>query len=252
MCGRYVLTDLEKFLQRQKWIRRPDPTLIPPPRYNVAPQQDIVAVIRDKQEAGHGVIKPFRWGLVPSWAKDETTGFRMINARRETLGERGSFARALERRRCLIPADAFYEWKKPAGRGARKQPHAIRRKNDEPFAFAGLWDVWHDRSDPSRDPLFTCTIITCPPNALVADLHDRMPVILPESRYHDWLEVDRVKGADAAKLLEPYPADDMYAYPVDRRVGNADNEGPELIKPQEEAEAKAKKGREPDESPSLF
>src|SRR5687768_6153489 len=127
MCGRYVLTDLEKFLQRQAWIRRPEPMLAPP-RYNVAPAQDIFAVVRDKQAPEAGVVKTFRWGLVPSWAKDESIGSRMINARCETVTEKGSFARALAKRRCLIPADAFYEWKKPSGRGQAKQPYAIRLK----------------------------------------------------------------------------------------------------------------------------
>lgn len=245
MCGRYVLTDLEKFLQRQKWIRRPEPALLPVPRYNVAPQQEVVAVVRDKDDPGKGIIKPFRWGLVPSWAKDETVGSRMINARCETLTGKGSFARALEKRRCLIPADAFYEWKKPARKGGAKQPFVIRRKNAEPFAFAGLWEVWHDPANADRPPLFTCTIITCAPNAIVEDLHDRMPVILPEGKYLDWLEVDLVGPQAAVEILRPYPADDMYAYPVDRRVGNVANDGPALLEPQA-------KPTEQGEPPGLF
>ena len=249
MCGRYVLTDLEKFLQRQKWIRRPPPTLIPPPRYNVAPQQDIVAVVRDKQDPAHGVVKPFRWGLVPSWSKDPAGGARMINARRETLATKGAFRRAMERRRCLVPADAFYEWKQPASRDERKQPYAIRLKGDRPFAFAGLWEVWHDSNDPQASPLFTCTIITCESNRLVGELHDRMPVILSEAKYHDWVDVDRVDARQAAQFLEPYPDDDMYIYPVDRRVGNVANEGPQLLEPQDEHRASHS---DPDDSPTLF
>lgn len=229
MCGRYVLTDLEKFLQRQKWIRRPDPSLIPPPRYNVAPQQDVVAVVRDKQAPGTGVIKPFRWGLVPSWARDPSGGSRMINARCETLTQKGSFRRAMERRRCLVPADAFYEWKKPGGKGGRKQPFAIRLEGNRPFAFAGLWEVWHDPQNSGAEPLFTCTIITCAPNPLVGQLHDRMPVILAEEAYQDWIEVDRVSAEDAASLLRPYPQDEMYAYPVAAAVGSVESEGPALI-----------------------
>lgn len=245
MCGRYVLTDLEKFLQRQKWIRRPEPALLAAPRYNVAPQQEIVAVVRDKDDPGRGIIKPFRWGLVPSWAKDETAASRMINARCETLTGKGSFARALEKRRCLIPADAFYEWKKPQRKAGPSQPYVIRRKNDEPFAFAGLWEVWRDPANADRPPLFTCTIITCAPNAIIKDLHDRMPVILPEGKYLDWLEVERVGPQAAVEILRPYPADDVYAYPVDRRVGNVANDGPALLDPQT-------KPTEQGEPPSLF
>ncbi len=243
MCGRYTLTDLEKFLQLRAWIRRGDAGLAPR-RYNVAPQQEIPAVVRDKAEPGKGVLKSFRWGLVPSWAKDESVGSRMINARCETLTDRGSFRKALEKRRCLIPADGFYEWKKPAAKGP-KQPYAIRLRDDRPFAFAGLWEVWHDQNHEDRPPLFTCTIVTCAPNALVAELHDRMPVILPESRYHDWLEIEQVSAESAAGLLKPYPADDMYIYPVDRRVGNVANEGPDLLEP---ADAQVR----PDDAPSLF
>ena len=249
MCGRYTLTDLEKFLQLQRWIRRPEPTLLPPPRYNVAPQQDIVAVVRDKQEPGIGVVKPFRWGLVPSWAKDESVGSRMINARCETVTEKGAFRKALARRRCLIPADAFYEWKQPSRKSAGKQPYAIRLKGERPFAFAGLWEVWHDPAHSDRPPLFTCTIITCGPNELVADLHDRMPVILPETAYHDWVDVDRVDADAAAGLLVTYPADDMYAYPVGRRVGNVANEGPSLLECEPEDAQQPAGG---DETPMLF
>lgn len=228
MCGRYVLTDLEKFLQRQSWIRRPEPTLLAPARYNIAPQQEVLAVIRDKGEAGKGVVKSFRWGLVPSWANDESVGSRMINARCETVTEKGSFRIALTKRRCLVPADAFYEWEKTT---AGRQPYAIRLKGDRPFAFAGLWEVWRDPRQADRPPLFTCTIITCGPNPLVADLHDRMPVILPEGNYHDWVDVENVDAQAAASLLVSYPAEDMYAYPVGRRVGNVVNEGPSLLEP---------------------
>ena len=251
MCGRYVLTDLEKFLQRQAWIRRPEPTLLAAPRYNIAPQQEILAVVRDRKDPGHGVVKPFRWGLVPSWAKDESVGSRMINARCETVAEKGSFRNALARRRCLIPADAFYEWRKPEKAGGLKQPYAIRRKGDEPFAFAGLWEVWHDPKHADRPPLFTCTIITCDANPLVADLHDRMPVILPESSYGDWVDVERVDPEEAIALLQSYPAEAMYAFPVGRRVGNVANEGPSLLEP--EPMEDPSRGAEPSGGePSLF
>ena len=230
MCGRYVLTDLEKFLQRQPWIKRADegPVL---PRYNIAPMQDLFGVVRHKEEPGTALVKSFRWGLVPSWAKDESVGSRMINARAETLLEKPAFARALARRRCLIPADGFYEWKKPEGRRGAKQPYAIRQKDDRPLAFAGLWEVWHAPGDGNVPPLFTASIVTGPPNALVAPMHDRMPVILPESAYQDWIDVDHQDAEAAAALLKPFPAEQMYAYPVDQRVGNVGNDDVDLLVP---------------------
>ena len=236
MCGRYVLTDLEKFLERQAWIKRPKDGALGPGklsgRYNIAPMQDVAAVLRDKDEPAAAVVKAFRWGLVPSWAKDESVGNRMINARAESLLEKPAFKRALAKRRCLIPADAFYEWKKPEGKGRHKQPYAFRLKGDRPFAFAGLWEAWRDPQHEDRPPLFTTTIITGQPNALVAPVHDRMPVILPEAAYRDWLDVEARDAEAAAALLVPYPAEDMHAYPVDQRVGNVGNDDPALLAPE--------------------
>lgn len=249
MCGRYVLTDLEKFLQRQQWIKPPEPGMFPAARFNIAPTQEVAAVVRDKGEADSGVLKPFRWGLVPSWAKDESIGSRMCNARSETVNEKASFKRALAKRRCLIPADGFYEWKKPSERRGGKQPYSIRLKNDQPFAFAGLWEVWRDPLQEERPPLFTCTIITCPPNPLVAELHDRMPVILAESAYRDWLDIERIDAQAAQGLLKPYPADQMYAYPVDRRVGNVGHDDPTLL---EQASGDSGAEEVAGGSPSLF
>jgi len=164
-----------------------------------------------------------RWGLVPSWAKDEKMGARMINARGETVAEKPSFRAAVKTRRCLIPADGFYEW---ARKGERKQPHFIHFADGRTFAFAGLWERWHGGGEP---PLETCTIITTTPNELTATLHDRMPVILPPVRFDEWLTPEPLAGQRLEKLLAPHPAEGMEAYRVSTYVNSPRNDGPECI-----------------------
>ncbi|HSU66406.1 MAG TPA: SOS response-associated peptidase, partial [Tepidisphaeraceae bacterium] len=163
MCGRYTLFRLEQLLKNFPWLA------IPPgigPRYNIAPTQPVLAVANDRPDR----LDLFHWGLIPSWAKDPAIGNRMINARGETLAEKPAFRTALQRRRCLIPADGFYEWRRDADGG--KTPMYLRMKSGDPFMFAGLWESWHD---PGRSELRSCTIITTTPNSLVESIHDRMP-----------------------------------------------------------------------------
>ncbi len=170
MCGRFTLTTNIATIAQAFQV---EPTLQTAPRYNVAPTQEVVTVMRD--ETKHLAL--LRWGLIPSWAKDESIGNKMINARAETLAEKPSFKRLLTSKRCLIVADGFYEWKKEAG---GKTPMYFTLKDKEPFAFAGLWDTWHS---PNGEQIRTCTLITTQPNDLVSPVHDRMPVILtPEVR----------------------------------------------------------------------
>lgn len=223
MCGRYTLIKLSDFTDMFPWIRPPDE--LPPPRYNVAPTQPVAVVTND----GRNKVEFFHWGLVPSWAKDTSIGARMINARAETLADKPAFRAALRRRRCLIPADGFYEWKKPAvgATTKTKQPMYIRRKDHKPFAFAGLWEVWRS---PDGSALPSCTIITGKPNALVESIHDRMAVILRPDDYRRWLEPDEMPAERAAELLQPYPAEEMEAIPVSRAVNNAANESADCIK----------------------
>ena len=207
-----------------------------PERFNVAPTLDVYAVAESKR-SGQRQLGSFRWGLVPSWAKDPSVGNRMINARAETLADKPAFKRILLRRRCIIPADGFYEWQRKGDDGARgkgrKQPFYIRRKDGRPLAIAGLWEVWKPKDDPDAEWLRSCTIITGPPNDLVGRIHDRMPVILPEAAWDTWLDpevedIDLVQG-----LLVPYPADGLEAFPITTEVNNVKNEGPHLIDPLE-------------------
>ena len=174
------------------------------------------------------LIDFFHWGLIPSWAKDPKIGNRMINARSETLAEKPSFRSAYKRRRCLVLADGYYEWQKIPGEKT-KQPVYIRLKSQKPFAFAGLWEVW--KGEGMDEPLRSCTIITCPPNAVLAEIHHRMPVILSAEAYGAWLVPDEQSSEVLQPLLVPYADEEMEAYPVSRFVNRPVNNSPECIAP---------------------
>ena len=173
-------------------------------------------------------IEFFHWGLIPSWAKDPKIGNQMINARSETLSEKPSFRNAYKRRRCLVLADGYYEWQKIPGEKT-KQPVYIRLKSQRPFAFAGLWEVW--KGEGMDEPLRSCTIITCPPNAVLAEIHHRMPVILPAEAYAAWLAPDEQSSEALQPLLVPYADEEVETYPVSRFVNRPGNNSPECIAP---------------------
>ncbi|MFA4132608.1 MULTISPECIES: SOS response-associated peptidase [unclassified Brevibacillus] len=218
MCGRFTLvTNLEL------WNARFQIEVIPfdmQPRYNIAPGQLIPAIISDQGKRRIGQLK---WGLVPFWSKDEKVGYKMINAKSETLREKPAFKNLFARKRCIIPADGFYEWKKV---GKEKRPMRIMMKTGEPFAFAGLYDTW---TSPEGDKLHSCTIITTKPNEVVADIHDRMPVILNEQDEAIWLDREKFDADLLQSLLVPYDHEEMKAYPVPAMVGSPKNDIPECI-----------------------
>ena len=229
MCGRYTLAQGEKIVEAIPNVTIRE-ELRDIGRWNIAPAQDILAVanIAPSGRPGTLEVQRMRWGLVPSWAKDASLGNKMINARAETLAEKPAFRKALQRRRCAIPADGFYEWRKnPDG---TKTPMYIRLKNGRGFAFAGLWDIW----ESPDGPLVTCTIITTPPNALVAPIHNRMPAILSPETVSQWLDPHPRDAAEMFSCLKPYPADEMEMYPVSRQVNTATRDGPDLIAPVED------------------
>jgi putative SOS response-associated peptidase YedK len=219
MCGRFTLFASPETIQAEFDLPAVPVNLAP--RYNIAPTQ-AVAVIANHTERR---LELFQWGLIPSWAKDPSIGSRMINARAETLAEKPSFRTALRKRRCLILADGFYEWRKDGG---GKTPFFIHLRSGRPFALAGLWEVWQT---PDGVALPTCTIITTGPNNLVAALHDRMPVILPPDAYERWLDPEPQAPADLAPLLVSYPADAMNLYAVSRAVNSPTNDSPVCIEP---------------------
>jgi putative SOS response-associated peptidase YedK len=209
VCGRFTITLEPAFFQQELDLGKMPSEWIP--RYNAAPSQPIPvvkdSVIRD--------VSMLRWGLVPHWAKDISIGYKMINARSETLQEKLSFRNAFKNRRCLILADGFYEWQKPESKGAPKAPYLFTLKDKHPFAFAGLWESW---ISSEKKELQTCTIITCEPNDLLAQIHNRMPVILDRHNCWEWL-ANKPEG-ELAGLLKAYPSEKMKGYPVGQWVNN--------------------------------
>jgi putative SOS response-associated peptidase YedK len=221
MCGRFTLTIDPNHLQEAfPWAVIPNDLN---PRYNIAPSQ-LVAVIPN---TGDNVLSMYKWGLIPSWSKDPSIGDRMINARAETLAEKPSFRNAFRRRRCMILADGFYEWKQISG-SKIKQPVYIRFKDDRPFAFAGLWELW---TSPDGSEIRSCTIITTQPNSIVEPIHNRMPVILSPEAYSQWLNPEDQPAAQLNELLKPYPSDEMVAFPVSKLVNSPQYDSPDLIRP---------------------
>ena len=218
MCGRFSLFEDIGSLQEQFQFEFTDDIEA---RYNIAPGQDILTVI-DRGEGRIGA--KMRWGLIPFWADDEKIGYRMINARAETVDEKASFKHALKQRRCLILTDGFYEWKKD---GKLKQPYRFGMKNKKTFALAGLWENWIK----DGKNITSCTIITTSPNKVTEKIHDRMPVILPEDRLDMWLDRSMDDTSKLKELLVPYDAKTMEAYPVSTAINSAKNEGKELIAP---------------------
>jgi putative SOS response-associated peptidase YedK len=227
MCGRVVQkTPLDE-------IRVLFETVNPVPNaaatYNGAPTQSLAVVRLDRD--GRRSLDLLRWGLIPAWAKDKSIGPRLINAMAETVATKPAFRDAFRRRRCLVPVDFFYEWQKAEGGQQRggKQPYAIGLADLSPMALAGLWERWKDPEDGAT--LHTFTVISGPPNGLVAPIHNRMPVILPREAWRSWLGEDRTGDDGLLGMLLPYPAEAMRAYPVAARVGNVRNNDPELLVP---------------------
>lgn len=212
MCGRFTLRRPEKIKIERVSALDFEGT---GPRYNVAPSQNILGVIQANDER-HAL--QFQWGLIPSWSR-EPKGF--INARAETVAEKPSFRDSFRRRRCLIPADGFYEWRRE---GRAKQPFYFQMKDESVFAFAGLWDTWGD----DGDKVASCAIITTTPNELVGSVHDRMPVILRPSDFDTWLG-DEADADELRELLAPFPAEYMQGYPVGLGVNNPGVDDPRLI-----------------------
>jgi len=225
VCGRYVLTTPGEVLaQIFETAPPPEETLAAiVPRYNISPTQTVPIVRLSSAAATTRELALVQWGLVPHWAKDPAIGNSLINARAETAAEKPSFRDAMKRRRCLIPADGFYEWKK-LGKG--KQPFLIRMQGGSTFAFAGLWSHWKNPETGAN--LETCAILTTTPNELTATVHDRMPVILPAASQGLWLD-PAADSSTLTGLFLSFPAAEMEAFPVSKRVNSPANEGPENI-----------------------
>ena len=223
MCGRFTLST-----PADQIARLFDLSDIPSfeKRYNIAPTQDVPVC----RELGDGSptrkVSPLHWGLVPFWADDRKIGNRMINARGETVANKPAFRAAFKYRRCLVPADGFYEWKKENG---GKQPYLIKRSDDAPFAFAGVWEQW---SDEDNQKLESFSIITCDAADWLSELHDRMPVILPSDKFDFWLSPDNEDYDALQDLLQPWAMGDAMEYfPVSKDVNRPQNDRPEVVEP---------------------
>lgn len=227
MCGRYTLSTPGDVLAELFGL--PEVPEVEG-RYNIAPTQEVAAVRADEEGGGRrfGLL---RWGLVPHWADDPSIGNRMINARSETVAEKPAFRTSFKRRRCLVLADGFYEWKKVEG--GKKQPWYFRLESGDPFAFAGLWSHW-DKGE--EGPIESCTLLTTDANPLVKKVHPRMPVILDPDEYDPWLDPDLQDRERLEAALDAFDPARMIAYPVSTRVNSPANDDPAVIEPQGEAE----------------
>lgn len=220
MCGRFAQKSSAKKVSKQFKVEEMPPLV---ERYNVAPAQSVL-VVREP-DAREAVL--LKWGLVPHWAKDPTIGNKLINARAETVTEKPSFREAFKRRRCLVPLEGFYEW---ARRGDSKRPFYFHMRDGEPFAVAGLWEVW----EGDGDPLETCTLLTTEANGLLAGYHDRMPVILRPEDYDLWLDAGVRSAERLLPLLRPYPREEMTTYAVSLMVNSPSNDSPRCVEPARE------------------
>ncbi|ADJ28297.1 SOS response-associated peptidase [Nitrosococcus watsonii] len=217
MCGRYTLhTSLERITAHFHLHQ----TQALAPRFNIAPSQAVPAVRGEPRE-----LILLRWGLIPSWAKEEKTPYNLINARAETVAAKPAFREAFRQRRCLIPADGFYEWKAEAD---GKQPYYICRRDGEVFAFAGLWEHWQGETGKS---IGSCTIIVTGANQLIQPIHDRMPVILEPTDYDAWLNPQNQAASTLTALLKSYPPEKMKAYPISKKVNRPTNDDSACITP---------------------
>jgi len=264
MCGRYASARKRIELLEEFSVQRDQVTQDLAPDYNVAPTKPVYAVLDrparsgDQGERDPGTpvreLRVVRWGLVPPWAKDVKIGSKLINARAETVSEKPSFRRAFTRRRCLLPADGYYEWQlQEAGGKQVKQPFFIHRPDGGPLAFAGLYELWRDREVPDGDPaawLWTATIITTTAPDELGEIHDRMPMVIGRDAWEDWLDPANADVADLRALLAPAAVSGLATFPVSTAVNAVRNNGPELIEPIT-LDRVAPLGRAPSSSPAL-
>lgn len=220
MCGRFTLFTSYQNLISEFHVQQMFDEAYYEESYNIAPTHSIVSVINDGEKNRMGHLK---WGLIPSWAKDEKMASKMINARSETVDEKPSFKKSFYQRRCIIPMDSFYEWKR---NGKTKTPMRIKMKDDSLFGVAGLWDSW---KSPFGEIIHTCTILTTEPNELMAEIHNRMPVILPKEHLSEWLNPSNQDKEQLKSLLVPFSAAKMVAFEVSNQVNSPKNNSPELI-----------------------
>ncbi|HEY7299221.1 MAG TPA: SOS response-associated peptidase [Xanthobacteraceae bacterium] len=244
MCGRYLITTAPEAMRRLfRYLEQPDF----PPRYNIAPTQPVPIVRLFEGQRQFALV---RWGLIPAWVKDPRSFSLLINARGESVNDKPAFRNAMKRRRCLFPADGFYEWK---DEGGNRRPYAVRPANGEPIAFAGLWETW---MGPNGEEMETAAIVTTGASRDIAAIHARMPVIVSPDAFDFWLDCANVDAATAAALIAPARAGLLKAYEISRAVNRTANDAPQLIEPialdSAAAAPPAKKATKDERQPSLF
>ena len=227
MCGRFGLWAGPSQIEKHFQVSIP---LSLPLRYNIAPSQEIPTVRASR--SGERELAMLRWGLIPFWAKDKSSSYKMINARADTVFSKPAYKAAIRRRRCLIPASAFFEWKRGEG---GKQPYLVRVRGVELFAMAGLWERWE--SSETDEVVESCAILTTWPNTVIAEVHDRMPVILQPESYELWLGPAIQDSGKISALLQPFPDKHSMFHPISREVNNPANDSPSVIRPVEEKES---------------
>jgi putative SOS response-associated peptidase YedK len=225
MCGRF--TQQRPSAELAALFGAEDLAESPGGRFNLAPQQ-LGLVVVEREDLRRAIV-PYRWGFIPSWAKDPRIGNRLINARAETVAVTPAFRASFLKRRCIVPADGFYEWQRLSSR--LRQPNLVRRVDGLPMEFAGLWSIWRDPTQPEAEPVRTFSIITTAANATLAPIHDRMPVLLAPADRDRWLAPTPADPGELIGLLRPAPDDLLELFPVSRRVNDVRNEGPELVLP---------------------
>ena len=219
MCGRYLITTAPEAMRRLfRYLEQPDF----PPRYNIAPTQPVPIVRLFEGERRLALV---RWGLIPAWVKDPRSFSLLINARGESVNDKPAFRNAMKRRRCLFPADGFYEWK---DEGGNRRPHVVRPAKGEPIAFAGLWETW---MGPNGEEMETAAIVTTQANRDIAAIHSRMPVIVPPDAFDFWLDCGNVDAIAAAAVIAPAPPGLLQAFEISRAVNRTANDGPQLVEP---------------------
>jgi len=220
MCGRFARTSSRSVIRDEFGLAK-SPAIDLSPRYNVCPGEAVLAVVGGPSGR---TLTTLRWGFVPGFARDASTGPRAINARAETVAARPAFRDAFKRRRCLVIADGFYEWRRE---GASRHPYFVRLRTGRPMGFAGIWDRWVSQEGVA---LASCAIVTCEANEVLAPIHDRMPVIVPPPARDRWLDRELIDPVVARAILVPYPAEEMETYPVSRMINSPRNDSPDCIK----------------------
>jgi putative SOS response-associated peptidase YedK len=254
MCGRFVASRPIAEIVRLARVQEVDvPPELSAPRWNIAPQSRVLALSVSGPEARSRRLSAFHWGLIPAWAKDPSIAKRAFNARAETARDKPMFRSAVDKQRCAVVADAFYEWVAPKhpGRNQARQPWCFRAPQAKLLFLAGLWECWQPLGEPEAPSIVSCTILTTEANEVVAPIHERMPVLVADDDLDEWLSTSRLAPKEFSRLTRPAPPEMLESFPVSARLNDTRSEGPELVEPlEEQGPAPASPGDETGQQPA--